>query len=52
MKRVWGYYKAYDYIDVEDDATEDEIKQALADHVSYQNFTTVYPDEIYLSKTE
>ena len=46
MKKVYGWFKAYDSVEVEDNATEQEIRQKLAESMGFDYFTTVSPDEV------
>ena len=47
MQTIWGWYKTYGYVEVEDDATAEEIRKALADHMSFENATYIYPKDIF-----
>ena len=46
MKKYIGYFKAVVEIEVEDNATEEEIRAMLADKMSDEYFTCVSPKEV------
>lgn len=48
MKKVFGWTKAIGMIEVKDNATDLEIKQALAEHLSYEYFCEFSSDGISL----
>jgi len=50
MKEVKGWAKLYRTVEVKDDATEEEIKQALADSLNYYYFSVVEPEDITIEK--
>ena len=52
MKKVWGWYKAWGYVEVEDNATEDEMKEAMAKHMSWENATWLSAEDITLEGVE
>lgn len=48
MKTIRGWFKAYDVIEVEDDASDEEIKEKMAKSMEIYYFTTVYPEEVVI----
>ena len=41
-----GYFKAYETVELPENATPEEIQEALANSMSFNYFTTVYPEDV------
>ena len=48
MKTIRGWFKAYDIIEVEDDATDEEIRAKMADSMSTYYFTNLHPENVII----
>ena len=48
MKKICGWFKAYTCVEVEDNASEEEIKAKIADRASWNYFTTLSPEDIII----
>ena len=48
MKTIRGYFKAYDEIEIEDNATEEEIKQKMADSLGLYYSIMLRPEHIII----
>lgn len=52
MKEISGWIKAWGTVEVDDNATEEEMREALADRLGFVYFTTVYPEDVVLEDDE
>ena len=48
MKEYSGWFKAWGTVELPENATEQEIKQALADHLGFDYFISLTPEDIVL----
>ena len=48
MKTIRGYFEAYGDIEVEDNATDEEIREKMATHLGFEYFTWLRPEDVVI----
>ena len=48
MKTIRGYFEAYGDIEVEDNATDEEIREKMATHLEFKYFTWLCPEDVVI----